>query len=267
MKYITLIITFFMFIACEEVIEIDLNSTDPQIIIEAKVSDLEGESIVYITESTDFYNSSELKKISGAIVNIEGSDGNGVIFDEISEGIYSSTIFVGNPNVEYTISVSHSGIDYKSVSIMPEKLELDSIYYKEQENIRFSEQSRYEFHCLFQDRANVEDYARFKIYVNDKQINNIYLYNDNLTDGNFIDYFRFPIQGVEIKKGDNITIELMAIDRYVYDYFNTLQGAISESSGGPFGSQSPGNPLSNWSNNAFGYFSAYTVSYKTIVIE
>jgi len=33
------------------------------------------------------------------------------------------------------------------------------------------------------------------------------------------------------------------------------------------GGAAPGNPLSNWSNNALGYFSAYTADKGEVVVE
>jgi hypothetical protein len=52
---------------------------------------------------------------------------------------------------------------------------------------------------------------------------------------------------------DTIQMQLDAIDKPVYDYFNTLQqSTLSQTTA------APANPISNFSNGALGYFSAYS---------
>ncbi|MEE9432234.1 MAG: DUF4249 family protein, partial [Melioribacteraceae bacterium] len=216
---------------------------------------------------TDFYNPNNYEKISDALVSISSSDGNSFILEETQPGIYTSENLTAFPNNEYSISVSYLENNYTAISKMPEGLILDSLTYEEGESRPFKDEVEYRFHCFFQDKPGVKEFARFKVYKNSKQINGIFLYEDKLTDGSYIDFFRFPIHDEKIKKGDSLTFELLSIDKNIFNYFTTLGDALAESSSGPFGSQSPGNPTSNWSNDAFGYFSAYTVSSKTIVIK
>ncbi|MCW3126192.1 MAG: hypothetical protein JWO03_1850, partial [Bacteroidetes bacterium] len=56
-----------------------------------------------------------------------------------------------------------------------------------------------------------------------------------------------------INENDTIQMELDAIDKPVYEYFNTLNESTINSL-----SAAPANPPSNFSNNALGYFSAYS---------
>ena len=82
-----------------------------------------------------------------------------------------------------------------------------------------------------------------------------------------IDFFFFNFdEKEEFKSGDTITVEMQTIDEPAYLYFNTLRRALARSTGGPFGSTSPAIPTTNWTNNALGYFSAYTL-FKTDFIK
>jgi hypothetical protein len=61
--------------------------------------------------------------------------------------------------------------------------------------------------------------------------------------------------------GDSIVVALQTIDQGVFDYLRTLGQADNN-----MASATPANPTSNISNGALGYFSAYAVTSKGIVI-
>ncbi len=60
----------------------------------------------------------------------------------------------------------------------------------------------------------------------------------------------------------------MSIDQPAFEFYKTANSVNASSSGrGPSStSAAPANPVTNWSNNALGYFSAYTVSSDSIEI-
>ncbi len=104
--------------------------------------------------------------------------------------------------------------------------------------------------------------------------NTIYCSGDfqvNWGDGNYIDY-RLVLGGEEgdIKLGDIITVELQSIDQAAFDFYKTANSvnASGSTGGGPSStSAAPTNPVTNWNNKALGFFTAYTVSKKSIKIE
>ena len=71
--------------------------------------------------------------------------------------------------------------------------------------------------------------------------------------------------GDKVNKGDTITIELLSIDKAAYDYFHTLSEILSSDQSPT--SLAPQNPLTNLSGGALGYFAAYTVDTRKIVIR
>ena len=63
---------------------------------------------------------------------------------------------------------------------------------------------------------------------------------------------------------------MQTIDRPVYEYFNTLQNALmnaSDDDGGGISMETPGNPTSNISNRALGYFSAFSTKSDSLVVN
>jgi hypothetical protein len=103
-----------------------------------------------------------------------------------------------------------------------------------------------------------------KIYVNGKLQTNegeLNLYSDELFDGKAIGLVQ---QSAVVHEDDAIIIEFQSIDKATYDYFSTLE---SISGIEIIQSASPANPISNFSNGALGYFSAYSFDRKTINIK
>lgn len=268
MNKIFLILLLPFFIGCEEIIEIDLNSANPEIIIEAKLSNSSDQSFVYITESTDFYNPNAYKTISNADVFLTDMIGNIFTFEEVSPGKYQNEQFAMLEQNQYNIEVNYNNQNYKATSYAPKVLIIDSLSYKLESRPFNKDKKRLELHVYFKDDPDVKNYGRFVIYKNEKKINRIFLYNDRLTNGNMIDFFFFNFDDKEeFRSGDEIKVELQSIDEQTYLYFNTLRKALARSSGGPFGSTAPANPTTNWDNGALGYFSAYTFGTKTITIQ
>ena len=68
-KIICLIITFLSFISCEKEIQIDVDETDPKLVIEAQMSNRMGDAIVILTNSRNLNDSSSPEKIPIAMIN------------------------------------------------------------------------------------------------------------------------------------------------------------------------------------------------------
>ena len=264
-KIITLVALVF-FIGCEEVIQVELENSEPQIVIEATISNNPEDNLVIITKSTDFYNPSEYESVSGAEVIVNSENGESYIFNEIESGRFVNLDLIPEIGVNYTISVNTGDEIYTASSRMQEPLIMDSITVIGEKR-PFRDELFYEYNVFFQDNPGQEDFARFKIFINDVMQTGIFRYDDRLTDGNYIDFNRFFFEPKEdIVPGDVVTIEMLTIDKLTFEYFDTLRRVIA-SGRGPFGSTSPSNPITNWNNGALGYFSAYSMSSKSVVIE
>jgi len=268
----TIIISQLFTFACEDIIVVELNSADPTTVIEATIVEDNSTSRVTITKSTDFYTPGVYPTVSGATILVNDSEGNSYAFNEVEDGVYANQLLNGKSGVEYSIEVLADGKTYNAVSTIPNKLVLDSLTLEEgpkkphgkDESIRFF------LHLFFQDQLGINDYGRIKLYSNGVQLDGFNLYEDKLTDGNYIDY-RLIISGEhgDIKLGDILTVELMSIDQATFEFYKTANSVNASSSGrGPSStSAAPANPVTNWSNKALGYFSAYTVSSDSIEIK
>lgn len=250
---------------CEDVIQIDLNSAGPRLVIEAYILDNPGISVAIISNFIDYYNPGEFTLVSAELVTIADSFGNIDTLSEIEPGIYADTSVQVLVNRLYTASVIVDGITYTASAIMPEPIIIDSISTEYQEGGDFGSlaDEGYRLHVYFTDLENVDDYCRLKITQNDSLWRDYYLYDGKFSDGNPIDYeYFFEVFQVD----DTLIVDLYTMDNVVFDYFETLQNVIASSDGGNSDGV-PANPNTNWDNDALGYFGVFAVRSDTIIVE
>jgi hypothetical protein len=93
------------------------------------------------------------------------------------------------------------------------------------------------------------------------------LYDGKFTDGNKVDFNRF---GGRFAKGDKIRVELVTMSKENFEYASTLSNVIADEAKGPGGiaeTGTPANPNTNLSNNALGFFGAYSIVKDSLVIK
>ena len=252
--------------SCQKVINVDLNSAAPAIVIEGGITDQPGPYTVTLTSTVSFSSSNTFPPVSGAAVTIADNAGHSDILTETSPGIYSTSSLQGVPGRVYTLTVIASNKTYQSVSTLSPPVSIDSLSVIKSgsfgggpggpggKSINVS--------AKFTDPAGTPNYYRFTETINHILTNSIFITSDNLRDATVIDYTLRTNSDFKLHSLDTVDVELRTIDLGVYEYFRTF----NRTGGGAFGSSSPANPLSNISGGALGYFSAYSVRPKRIII-
>lgn len=269
-QYIILLcITTGIVFSCEEVIELDLDTVKPRMVVEANVSNQPGPYSVLLSETADFYDDNKFNPRVGAEVIIYDEQGNRDTLWETSPGHYQTSTIQGKPGMKYTIDINYEGKSYTASGWIPDQFNpLDSL------NITFEEESifrdeGYYVSAATQDPKGVDNYYRLKIFVNDEVYifnqgdedeyvdNNLYLTSDKYTDGQYIGFDLAPT----LKLGDKVKVELYHINKNSYDYYRTLIDAIGT------GGLAPANPLSNFGTQALGNFNTYVVFSDSTVVQ
>src|SRR4051794_35684343 len=93
---------FFACFACEKVIQVDLNTAAPQIVIEGEITDSPGPYHVKISKTTNFSADNVFPAISRAVVKITDNTGQADSLIETSPGTYSSRTIKGKPGNTYS---------------------------------------------------------------------------------------------------------------------------------------------------------------------
>ena len=181
----------------------------------------------------------------------------------VNQFIGTEVLQIQTANNIYDLSVEIGGENYQASSTMPIALEIDSLY-----NIYEKRGFRgdvYSFGCIFTDNPGVEDYCRLKIYRNNDADPTYFLYNGRLSDGNTIEYERF--RRLELELNDVVKVELLSIDKDVYEYYSTLSNVVASEPRMIGSTQVPANPISNINSDVLGYFGAYTVRTDSIIVR
>jgi hypothetical protein len=260
--YILLLLTGL--ISCQKEIQIDLNSSDPKVVIQAEVTDQELPYTVKINKTVNFSESSIYPPVEGALVIISDNAGNSDTLSEVTPGLYQSPATKGIPGREYKLTVVTNGNTFTAVSHMPAVVPLNYLAAIESNFGPPGNDTAYYFIVPhYTDPVGLGNCYRFFQFLKNKRSKSINIFNDNINDG-------LPNQrpvfdpDVEIHLGDTVGIEMQCIDRSNYDYFYSL----SQSSGnGPGGGATPANPVTNIQGGALGYFSAHTIEQKTIIVK
>ena len=247
--------------SCQKVIHVDLNTANPQIVIEGYVTDQPNIDTVIISKTGSYFIPGNYPKINGATIVVTDNQGTTDTFVQVDSGKYAATHFTGIPGRTYTMHAFVAGKEYDAVSTMPMPVAIDSVTSNLVGN---APDTNYHVHCVFLDPAGITNYYMLQATVNhviQDSADNFTLDADKYTNG-------LP-QNVRLRipnpvTNDSVTVFLLSIDYNTYDYFSVIKSITS--AGNPISTAVPQNPPTNILGGAQGYFSAYSVRSASIVI-
>ena len=264
----SILVAGFVLSACEKVVSIDLNNASPHLVIDGTVTDQQGPYSVTLSLSGDYFEPSlYFPPVSNALVVVTDNQGQRDTLKETTSGTYLSTKLQGIAGRTYTLSVISDGKEYDGSSSMPQKVLIDSLYAIQRTG--FGGESGYDIYLMFRDPTELGNYYRINarsstlIPADSIDGRRYRLFTDKLTNGNeMAERIR---AGRNVNPGDTITVELLSIDKSAYEYYSTLRDILSSDRSAT--SLSPANPITNLSNGPLGYFAAFTIDTKSIVLK
>ena len=264
LKFSLYIILFsILFSACEKVIDINVESAESKYVIEAYISNERGDCKVHITQTVNFNDPADFPGVTGAVVTVQDNNNTPVNLLETGYGMYETTDMNGMENHTYSLSVKINGQVFTSVSRMPKQVNFDGLSIVD---FRSFDGNRKFANVTFTDPPGKGNAYRFLQYKNEIPNKNIFVLNDDFTDGrlnNSLLTFFDRTNDERIETGDTIKVEMQCIEPAVYKFFSSL----SQSSTGSSDNVSPGNPVTNIEGGALGYFSAYTKQTKFVITK
>ena len=269
-----LLITCSIFASCTKVVNIDLNTANPNIVVDAEITDQAGPYTVNLTQTVNFSDNNVFPGLTGAKVIISDNAGNSETLTETGSGNYVSSHLQGVSGRAYHISITSNNKNYTATSIMPAPVALDSVV-ADTSSRRIGGGGGFggggntatvlgvSVRAVFTDPAGITNYYRLLEYVNRvPNYDNITIISDQGQDGAII-VRNVTRRDTSIHKGDTINVVLESIDANVYEYYRTLRHVTRSQTG--IQTTVPGNPTTNLSNNALGFFSAYAVRSKYVI--
>lgn len=252
LNILLLLLTISLLTSCEDVIDVDLNTSPSKLVIEASIDWEKGtdgsQQIIKLKTTTSYY-STTLPVVSGATIFVTNSTDDVFNFIETSTlGNYVCENFVPEINEIYTLNINNNGELYTAT----EKLySVPSIAGNiEQNNEGGSNSDVIEVKFFYQDDGSEDNFYMNGFESQRTPFPEYSTVSDKLFQGNQM-YGVFHNENTVI--GDAIDIKLYGISNRYYNYmFKLLEAA----DGGGISSTIRGNIINqtNSTNYALGYF-------------
>ena len=253
--------------SCDKVVELDLETGDPKIVIDAEIIWEKGtsgnEQTIKITRMASYY-SPTTPKVSGAQVRVENSNGDIFTFNESEPGLYKCANFVPAIDMEYKLFVQ---VDGQTLTATEKLVAVPKVERIDQEFMAdISGEDLIVVTFYYKDPADQVNY-----YLTDYKTD-ILPYpeytstSDEFLNGNEINE-KFTDE--DLKPGKVLDITHRGISKNFYNYMNLILEAASSN---PFGAV-PGNIRGNIVNTtdannfALGYFRVCEANHMSYTVK
>lgn len=264
-------IIFLLFIisglySCEEVIQVDLEESEPKLVIEASIIWRKNTSgniqHIRLTTTAPYFDNQAPPAIGGSVA-IFSENGTGFEFQEVEPGIFINKQFEPEFDKIYNLEIEYKGEIYRATETFIPVVPLENI---EQTNSGGFSGENIELKAYFTDPENIKNYYLVKFFYVDLSLQ---IYDDKFTDGNrTFAYF----SNEDIASGEEVGFEIHGISRRFYEYLFILRSQAGTNSGGPFQTQPTtvrGNIINstNPDNFSFGYFRLSETDFLNYTIQ
>jgi hypothetical protein len=256
--------------SCTEVVDVDLDTENPRLVIEAGINWEKGTigatQKIKLTTTTNYYNNN-VPVVSGAIITVTNSTNFVFNFTENpGTGVYVCTNFVPVLNETYTLKVISNGKTYIATETMTGVPTIKNIV---QENNAGISSNDIRIRCLYDDPANVDNFYLFRYIYPRKAKPDLYADEDQFYRGN--EFFSSSFND-DLKQGDVVNIRHSGLSKKYFNYMTILLSISGSQGGGPF--QSPpvtvrGNIINtnNQDDFPFGYFNLSEIVTRDYTVQ
>jgi hypothetical protein len=286
-KFVGLMMFAILFSSCTEEIDVNVDSGETRLSVEATLTSDLKKHFVKLKESSDVFYDQEAVAVENASISVSDGSTN-YQFIETKPGYYESeNEFAGEPGKTYSLSITNVDVnkdgeleEYLASSTMKQPYAVDSIrlhYDPEYESEgRGDDDEEGEFWLVslyMKDDIKTEDFYAFACRRNDILVHDTITevlvqkdtyFNGETTKGVDVGEFDQAKPDEILRNNDKVTLETYAIDEAYYDFVFQLQEMDEEQSmfSGP-----PGNISTNISNGAIGFFAVYSITRTSIILE
>lgn len=283
-----------LLVSCEKDVDIKLQDGQARLVVEGSIETGQPPFIL-LTKSIGYFAKIDLNTLQNSFVHgaeVTLSNGNRTVklkeysFDTSSFGtkfsFYSidtssfDNFMIGEVEKFYTLTIKFEGQTYTSTTKIPNPTRLDSVISstppftpENNPDVRFIK-------VFFREPDTAGNFVRYFTSRNGQRfypgLNSVY--TDEFINGT---YFETPLSAGEDRNstvgrdslgffypGDTVVLKWAAIDKKVYEFYNTFEYAIG-TLGSPFAT--PISVKSNISNGALGVWAGYGTYLDTVVIK
>ncbi|MBR9915615.1 MAG: DUF4249 domain-containing protein [Algicola sp.] len=268
-KYIYILLGL-LICSCEDVVDVDLNNSEPKLVIDASINWFKNtpgnEQEIKLTLSAPYFDN-QVPPASGADVRVIKGDNDIFVFtEENNSGIYRNNDFIPEIDATYNLEIIYNGETYLASETLKSVVDID--YVEQNDEGGFTGEET-ELKAFYTDPIDQENYYFFEFISDIPVIPSLEVYNDEFTNGNQI--FGFYTEE-ELETGDLVTIRNYGVSERFYDFMFILLQQNAEEGGGPFETQPAtvrGNCINetNPDNFPLGYFRLSEVAELIYTVE
>ncbi|PWK28136.1 uncharacterized protein DUF4249 [Arcicella aurantiaca] len=291
-RYSLFAVSALFLISCEDVISLDVQKTDPYLVVDGSITNLAGEQVIRLTKSQDLLSEATPEGVKNATVKVTDNLGKVYEFKDLkNEGKYvwtptNATEVMGVIGKTYSLEIQSEGEIYKASSKLNRVPKIDSIVYKlDDANVRQTGDGKpkkgYDAQFYARDLKGVGDCYRIKVYQNGKLRNgadNIVIAYDGIANkSTFGDSLAFitPLRRLAttelFNENDKIKVELLSITEAHFDFWTQLRQELNNA--GLFArpaARVPSNIINvntNSAKQAAGWFGTSAVTSMEVVVD
>lgn len=266
--YIYLILTIFLFVGCEEVVDIDLPTSEPKLVIDALIGFNENNGDpstvgqIKLTLTAPFLQE-ELPAAENASVEIiDEETGQSFSLLESDPGVFRTGFPDLEFNRDYTLVVNYSGETFTATQQLNRSPIIDDV--EQGDGFLFDEEEETEVIIRFTDIPDERNYYLFSF-----GFDNFLVVEDEFFEDSDITFSYFY---EDVEPGDLLAITLFGIDKNFATYANLALAQSGEDGGGPFAvppATVRGNIVNTTNPNdfPFGYFALSEFDTKLLTVE
>jgi hypothetical protein len=268
-KYILLIMVAIVGASCEDVVNVDLNTAAPRLVIDASINWEKGTDgslqTIRLTTTTGFYET-QVPVVSNATVTVTNSAN--TVFEFIEQpgtGHYICSNFIPVIGETYTLAVFSGGQLYTATETLIGAPDITTV--EQEDDGGFSGEDK-QIKFFFDDNGTEDNFYMTGFETNITVFPEYFVFDDEFTQGqqNFGLYI-----SEDLEAGDSMTFSLYGISERYMNYMSILI-EVSEGGGGPW-STPPTNVRGNLINQtnpdnfALGYFRLGEVDKMDYVVQ
>lgn len=267
---VLLIAMLFTLISCEDVIDVDLSTGKPKLVIDASLKWQKGtagnEQTIILSTTAGFYEEN-VPAATGATVFV--TNGNNDVFNFIeipNTGEYFCDNFVPEIYQNYTLTVIYNGETYTATETLIAVPPINGVV---QDNNGGFTGNQIEVRFFYDDIPNLDNYYLIQFNTSITFLPEYDVISDEFFQNNQM----FGLYTNEdLNANDNVTLTLQGISESYYNYMNILLGIAGSNGGSPF--QTPpatvrGNIVNqtNFDNYALGFFRLSEIDSMQYTVE
>lgn len=226
-KYISLVI-FLVLIACEDVVDIDVQEGPTRLVIEASLDWEKGTEGNYqtikLSTSTPYFDTSFQPAIGATVSVLNVNSGTEVLFVDQNDGNYTTTDFEPVIGDTYALTVNYKNEVFTATEKMTPVPEIKEVFQSRDDG--FNDEDL-EVHLVFTDPEAEENYYLFKFLKEGELFPAFEDAKDEFINGNEIDWW-YEIEEDEMdgltpfEPGDTVYISMHGISKSYYEYIKIL---------------------------------------------